>query len=129
VALDDSETSDVFVEGTANLLGQPEFADVGRMRALLTALEEKRRLVTVLARVLESQGVQVLIGSEALDRPLQGVALVASSYRSGERVMGSVGIVGPSRMPYVRAVALVDFLARRLTDLLTDGSEQESSIR
>lgn len=120
VAIEDDD-GDVFVEGTANLLDHPEFADVERMRSLLSALDEKKRLVRWLGRVLESQGVQVLIGSEAPDASLDGVSLVASPYGAGDRVMGTVGIVGPVRMPYGRAVALVDFLSRSLTHLLTEG--------
>jgi heat-inducible transcriptional repressor len=123
VAIEDGDR-EVFVEGTTNLLSHPEFADVDRMRSLLSALEEKTRLVRWLGRVLESQGVQVLIGSEATDARLDGVSLVASSYRAGERVLGTVGIVGPVRMPYGRAVALVDHLSRSLTHLLTEGDAE-----
>ena len=114
------EDTEMFVEGTANLVDHPEFADVGRMRTLLFALDEKTRLVQLLGRVLDSGGVQVLIGSEAPDASLDGLSLVASRYRAGERALGSIGIVGPTRMSYVRAIALVDYLARRLTELLAD---------
>jgi len=112
--------ADVFVEGTANLIDQPEFADLGRMRALLSALERKERLVRLLGSVLESRGVQVLLGSEAPGTLPDGLSVVASRYRAGARVMGAVAVVGPTRMPYARTVALVDHLARRLTLLLTD---------
>lgn len=124
VDVDDDVEGEVFVEGTANLLEYPEFSDVERMRALLSALDEKKRLVQWLGRVLESTGVRVLIGSEDPDARLDGISLVASSYRAGERVMGTVGIVGPVRMPYGRAMALVDFLSRSLTHLLTEGDTE-----
>ncbi len=119
IEVEDDET-ELFIEGTANLVDHPEFADVGRMRSLLSALDEKTRLVQLLGRVLDGGGVQVLFGSEEPDAPLDGISLVASRYRAGERALGSIGIVGPTRMSYVRAIALVDHLARRLTELLTD---------
>jgi heat-inducible transcriptional repressor len=119
IEVEDDET-ELFVEGTANLVDHPEFADVGRMRSLLSALDEKTRLVQLLGHVLDGGGVQVLFGSEEPDAPLDGISLVASRYRAGERALGSIGIVGPTRMSYVRAIALVDHLARRLTELLTD---------
>jgi heat-inducible transcriptional repressor len=110
---------ELFVEGMANLLDEPAFADLDRMRAVLKTLEEKSRLVELLGRVLDGEGVQVVIGSE---NPLPGLAdcsLVTSSYGAGDRVLGTVGVVGPTRMEYARTVALVDHLAKVLTRLLS----------
>ena len=110
---------DLFVEGMANLLDEPAFADLDRMRAILKTLEEKSRLVELLGRVLDGEGVQVVIGSE---NPLPGLAdcsLVTSTYGAGDRVLGTVGVVGPTRMEYARTVALVDHLAKVLTRLLS----------
>lgn len=111
--------SDVFIEGTSNLLNSREFADLERMRSVFRTLEEKSRLVDLLGRVIEGDGVQVLIGQDNADAHLTECSLVASSYRAGERVMGTVGIVGPTRMQYAHAVALVDYLARVLSGLLS----------
>ncbi|HET9299927.1 MAG TPA: heat-inducible transcriptional repressor HrcA [Candidatus Polarisedimenticolaceae bacterium] len=110
---------ELFVEGMANLLDEPAFADLARMRAILKTLEEKSRLVDLLGRVLDGEGVQVVIGSE---NPLPGLAdcsLVTSTYGAGDRVLGTVGVVGPTRMEYARTVALVDHLAKVLTRLLS----------
>jgi heat-inducible transcriptional repressor len=111
--------SDVFIEGTSNLLNSREFADLERMRSVFRTLEEKSRLVDLLGRVLDGEGVQVLIGQDNADAHLGECSLVASSYRAGERVMGTVGIVGPTRMQYARAVVLVDYLARVLSGLMS----------
>ena len=67
--------------------------------------------------------MQVVIGSENPVADLNDLSIVASTYRSGERIMGSVGIVGPTRMEYARAIALVDYLARVLTRLLSTPKE------
>jgi len=110
---------ELFVEGMANLLDEPAFADLDRMRAILKTLEEKTRLVELLGRVLDGEGVQVVIGSE---NPLPGLSdcsLVTSTYGAGDRVLGTVGVVGPTRMEYARTVALVDHLAKVLTRLLS----------
>ncbi len=110
---------ELFVEGMANLLDEPAFVDLDRMRAILKTLEEKSRLVELLGRVLDGEGVQVVIGSE---NPLPGLAdcsLVTSTYGAGDRVLGTVGVVGPTRMEYARTVALVDHLAKVLTRLLS----------
>jgi heat-inducible transcriptional repressor len=109
----------LFIEGASNLLGFPEFSDLEVVRSLFRTLEEKKTLIDLLSRVLEDTGVQVVIGEENPSPDLAGCSLVASSYGIGNRVIGTLGIVGPTRMEYARAIALVDYLARLLTRLLS----------
>jgi len=115
----DSVGGGLIVDGASNLLEVPEFNDPERMRGLLRALEEKKVLVELLGRVLDGQGVQVLIGEEDPSWDLDQCSLVASTYGSGGRRMGTVGIVGPTRMEYPRAIALVDTLARVLSRMFS----------
>ncbi|MBZ5639158.1 MAG: heat-inducible transcriptional repressor HrcA [Acidobacteriia bacterium] len=122
-AVDLESASDLFVEGASNLLGSPEFANLQRMRSLFRTLEEKSRLVELLNRILEGEGVQVVIGRENPVSDLSDLSVVASTYGAGDRVMGTVGIVGPTRMEYARAIALVEHLARVLTRLLSSPGE------
>jgi heat-inducible transcriptional repressor len=114
------DAKDVLVEGASNLVGAPEFGDLERTKALLQALEQKGRLVDLLERVLEDEGVKVVIGHENPESSLSDLSVVATTYRAGDRVMGTVGIVGPTRMEYARAIALVDYLAHILTRFLTN---------
>jgi heat-inducible transcriptional repressor len=114
---------EVFVEGASNLFGSPEFADVQRMRSLFRTLEEKSRLVELLNSILEGEGVQVVIGRENPVSDLADLSVVASTYGAGDRVMGTVGIVGPTRMEYARAIALVEHLAQVLTRLLSSAGD------
>jgi len=117
----DEGAAEVFIEGASNLLLLPEFSDVDLVRPLFRALEEKRLLIDLLGRVLDGDGVQVVIGEEDDLCRLSRCSLVASSYGSPEQPMGTVGIVGPTRMEYARAIALVDYLAGLLTRLLSSG--------
>src|SRR5262249_20733625 len=113
------EGKDVLVEGASNLVGAPEFGDLERTKSLLQTLEQKGRLVDLLERVLGDEGVQVVIGHENPESSLADLSVVAANYRAGDRVLGTVGIVGPTRMEYARAIALVDYLAHLLTRFLT----------
>ncbi len=122
------EESEVIVEGTSRLLDVPELADVERLREVLRALEERARLLRLLDRCLRSSGVQVMIGAENADPDLAPISVVASPYRAGRHMKGLVGVIGPRRMEYARAVALVDRFARTLSGALAgsdgDGEEQ-----
>ena len=115
----EGDGSDVLVEGASNLVGAVESHDLERTKELLRTLEQKGRLVDLLENVLTGQGVQVVIGHENPVSSLSDLSVVATTYRAGDRVLGTVGVVGPTRMEYARAIALVDYLAHVLTRFLT----------
>ncbi|MEM6456270.1 MAG: heat-inducible transcriptional repressor HrcA [Acidobacteriota bacterium] len=114
----------VLVEGTTTLIGQPELADVVRIRRMLDTFADQARLVGMLNRCLDQEGVRVLIGDDSEVTSEFGLSLVAVPYGVGERQLGSLGIIGPSRMEYARVIALVHHLGRALSAALTIGSRQ-----
>ncbi len=108
-----------FVGGTNHLFDQPEFqADVDKMRALFKTFEEKEKLISILDRFLEAEGVSVSIGAENEIEAMNGCALIVSSYGDGSQVLGTLGVVGPKRMEYPRIMALVDTMACTLSHAL-----------
>ena len=116
LTVDGAPGADVFVDGASNLLDQPEFSgDPERVKLLMRALDRKKVLIDLLGRVVEGEGLQVIIGDEhPEDGGLARCSLVAATYGSGGRAMGTLGIVGPTRMEYAQAIALVEYLAQVL---------------
>lgn len=96
--------------GTSNILGQPEFADPERLRAVFRALEAREILCGLLERNRHRRQVTVTIGEELPVAELRDCSVVAGSYRFGE-FGGSIGVIGPTRMQYDHVVALVDYVA------------------
>lgn len=117
------EVAQVYVEGTANLVGQPDFADLERMRSLFRTFEEKGRLVQILNRCLEGDGVTVMIGAEQGDPALAGTSVIASPYFFRDRAIGTLGIIGPTRMEYARLIAVVDQIGQLVSRHLTQAAE------
>lgn len=117
-ALDAEGQADVYVEGTLNILNQPEFANVAQMRDLLRALEEKSTLVNLLDRTISARGVQLFIGSELSE--LIGCSLIASTYGPGDAVVGSLAVIGPTRMNYSRLIPLVSYTAAQVSRILEE---------
>jgi len=113
-------TEKVFIEGTGSFLDAPEFADVERMKALFRALEEKTRLVALLDRVQRAREMQIFIGHESDLSPGGDVSLVATPYGPADRSLGTVGVIGPTRMNYQRVIPLVQFTAQVLSAALKD---------
>jgi heat-inducible transcriptional repressor len=111
-------SAEVYVEGSTKVIEQPEFTDHEKLRVLLRALEDKTALLDLLDHSLEQAGPLVSIGSENSDARLTGFSVIAASYASGVRPLGSLAIVGPVRMDYERVIPLVTYTARALSRAL-----------
>jgi heat-inducible transcriptional repressor len=118
----DSEPA-VFVQGTSLLLedvgGDDPDVTIATLRTLLLMIEEKARLVRLLDDYLGGLGVTVVIGSEHSSAELQRFSVVVSTYSDG-RGTGAVGVIGPTRMHYPRAINAVDSLSRAITKVVSE---------
>jgi heat-inducible transcriptional repressor len=110
----------LIVSGHANLLGDRNAAEnLDRIRQLFDELESKENLIRLLELTEDGDGVRIFIGSENRLFPLSGSSLVVAPYRDkNQRVIGALGIIGPTRMNYARIVPMVDFTAQVVTRLL-----------
>lgn len=109
----------IFISGLAEVLELPDFSEVEKIREISRAIEDKHLIVKLLDRFLELDGVQVIIGSENSIAEMRRFSIVASTYKEGSRSVGSVGIIGPTRMDYSKAIAMVDTAARFITRILS----------
>jgi heat-inducible transcriptional repressor len=108
----------VYLDGASNMLSQPEFEDLERMRTLFRTFEEKGRLVRILNACITGDGIRILIGHENPDPELKDLSLVTTTCRvEGEPGFG-VGVLGSTRMQYAHVVSLVDHVARAVADVL-----------
>lgn len=105
------------VEGASHLLREPEFRSPQAATQLLEVLEEESVLADALAATPD-EGVWISIGAENRREELRAFSLVTAAYRSGDQTGGTVGIVGPTRMRYRRAVTAVRYVADRLSETL-----------
>jgi heat-inducible transcriptional repressor len=101
----------VTLEGLAQLLSQPEFAQSQKLRPIVEVLEQQPLLARFLAESLASPGVQVIIGAENPLEQMREAALVLTRYGTDEDAWGVLGVLGPTRLPYWRAVPMVRFMA------------------
>jgi heat-inducible transcriptional repressor len=109
----------IYVEGTAALLDDASGLTVQTLQALLAMIEEKQKLLQLLNEYIDGPGLSVVIGAEHLDPNLRPFSLVLSTYDDGSGI-GSVGVIGPTRMRYSRAIAAVDGAAQAVSRMLKD---------
>lgn len=116
---DGSDRPVLIVRGQANLLDNEAVADLERVRRLLDELEAMQDIAHLLDSAREAGSARIFIGAENKLFSLSGSSVIAAPYRDGEgRVVGVVGVIGPTRLNYARIVPMVDFTAQSLTRLL-----------
>lgn len=108
------EGGDYVIAGQTNLMAYAEMADVERLRKLFDAFNRKRDILHLLDQSLTAQGVQIFIGEESGYQVLDSCSVVISPYDVDGRIVGVLGVIGPTRMAYDRLIPLVDVTARLL---------------
>jgi heat-inducible transcriptional repressor len=112
------EEKELYINGQTNILDEPEFANIEKMKSLFRAFEEKSLLITLLDQCLAGEKRQITIGSESECSEMEGCSLVSSTYGNVDRTLGILGIIGPRRMNYSRVIPVVEFTAQLLTEFL-----------
>ena len=108
----------LIVRGQANLLDEAALGDIERVRQLLEQLEDAESIAGVLDAARQAEATRIFIGSENRLFALSGSSVIASPWRDGEgRVVGVVGVIGPTRLNYARVVPMVDFTAQSLSSI------------
>ena len=117
---DSTDQSEMYLGGTSRILQKPELADMNRMITLFETFEEKNRLIKIITECLKKDAGSptVRIGLEDDIPGMGNWALVSSPYFYDAQVVGGLGILGPTRMEYARAISLVDYVARRFGEIL-----------
>ena len=118
--LGDDSARQVYVEGAAQMVGAADFADQTQLRDLLSAIEEKHRLVTVLNACIDTpEPVHVQIGLKEISDAGENLALISAPYTRNDQVQGSLGVLGPTRMHYERAITAVAYVAQLFSEALS----------
>ena len=105
---------DMLVSGQTRLMEYGELSDMPRLRQLFDAFANKRDILHLLDHVLGARGVQIFIGEESGYDIFEQCSVVTAPYHSGGRVLGVLGVIGPTRMAYERVIPIVDVTARLL---------------
>lgn len=116
-------TGEIYLDGMTNVLSEPEFSESSEARLALHILEERSLLENLLASTvmnIDVGGIQVLIGGEGTWEELRQCSIVLARYGDPNTLTGSLGVLGPIRMPYDRTISTVRFVANVLSDLVSE---------
>jgi heat-inducible transcriptional repressor len=110
------------LSGETKLMSFEELSDVEKLRRLFDAFGQQREILRLLDRSLAAQGVQIFIGEESGYRILDECSIVSAPYTVDDRIVGVLGVIGPTRMAYERVIPIVDMTARLVSSALNSGS-------
>ncbi len=125
--MSEMDDGDVRFEGINRLLQYPEYADVGRFKQLLGALEEKHDILDLVSGA-QADHVNVYIGSENTVDVMQNSSLIFKTIRRGGNTIGAIGIIGPCRMDYSRVVTMIEHLAAQVASMLDEDGTQSNLL-
>ena len=114
------DTEPVVISGERNLMGLADLSDnMERLRRLFDLFDQKTSLVQLLDASSRAQGVQIFIGGESELVPLDQISIVVAPYQVDGRIVGTLGVIGPTRMAYERVIPIVDITAKLVSSALS----------
>jgi len=119
-AEDEQEYEEPYLGGWHFMLNQPEFVHSHRMQALMELVEHRNLLRVIIPPELTSHGVQIIIGNENKAEVIRDYSVVISRYGLPKEAVGTIGILGPTRMPYARAISTIGYLSSVLSELVAE---------
>jgi heat-inducible transcriptional repressor len=117
----EDEFEDLVVSGESNLMDIPELGDARKLRKLFDAFTAKRDLLHLLDESMRAGGVKIFIGTESGYEVLADCSVVTAPYSADGRIVGTLGVIGPTRMAYEQVISIVDITARLLSGALSGG--------
>ncbi|MDD4689234.1 MAG: heat-inducible transcriptional repressor HrcA [Eubacteriales bacterium] len=118
--LDEVSDSDVFLGGVSNILSYPEYSNIARAKELLDFLEDEHNIKRMFKPLSTNKDIQVFIGSENLVNEMRDCSVVLSHYHIHDHQFGAIGIIGPKRMDYAKAVSMLEYFTKQLASGLDD---------
>ena len=119
--------SRIYLSGISNVLHTPEFSDVEKAKCILDALDQKDKLSIVLSEDLEKD-MSVRIGKENQWDEIKECSLVTATYKFNGRVIGKIGVIGPTRINYSKVISLVEYMTDTLTDVFSGQNQMNEEV-
>ena len=109
----------IFLSGATNILNQPEFKDIEKVKSIFDLFDETETMIRLFSETAEEEGIQVRIGAENHLEAINNCSLVTATYSLDGQSLGTIGIIGPTRMEYVKVIHLLDYLSKDLAQLFS----------
>lgn len=120
--LDEMVNVHLYLDGLTNIFNLPEYNNINKAREFMAMLDHKESIADILSH--RKEGVDITIGKENKSEEMRECSLVTATYKYNGKVVGKIGVIGPTRMDYDNIVSVVDFMTSSLTDILKGSIEE-----
>jgi len=121
-SLNEVDNAEVFLDGTANILEYPEFQDTNKIKNIFSLLDDKEELKSMLTQISKQSDdeLKIVIGRENPHVKMQDSSIVIGNYKIGDKIVGAIGVIGPTRMNYSKVSAHLEYFTKELNRLLKE---------
>lgn len=119
-SVDHIETTDLYADGLTKLLNYPEYKDIDKVRSIISTIEDKDKLIEIMAEGALSSDIDVRIGQENVYAPLKDCSIITTTYKLNGETIGRIGIIGPTRMDYAKLIATLKIFSDNISEILNN---------
>jgi heat-inducible transcriptional repressor len=116
----DFVTVDLYLDGITNILNFPEYKDIDKAKSFISFVEDRDLLLDILLRDLNSNEIDIIIGSENIYAPIKDLSIITTTYAIGDKIIGKVGLIGPTRMDYLNLINIIKSFSFNINNILND---------
>ncbi len=117
--------SEIYIENTQNILNHPEYYDLSKAKEIIAFLEDKQSVKHAFDQVESDDKISIIIGKENKLDEMRDTSIVTAKYFSGGKMLGKIGIVGPTRMNYAKVVASLDYITKNMDNIINELYQEE----
>lgn len=117
-SLEDYSDVEVYANGVTNIFDFPEYKDANKAKTFISFIEDKEQLANLLLKSSLNSELEITIGSENVYDEIKDCSLVTTTYRIGDKIIGKIGVIGPTRMDYSMAISSIKLFSENLTEIL-----------
>lgn len=113
----DIDTIDVYSDGITNILNFPEYKDLEKAKSFISFIENKELLVDLMLKNPLEKDIEITIGNENIYSSIKDCSLITATYRLGDKTIGKIGVIGPTRMDYLRLIDIIQLFSVNITEI------------
>ncbi|NLY86389.1 MAG: heat-inducible transcription repressor HrcA [Tissierellia bacterium] len=117
-SLEDVQDVDIYADGITKILDLPEYKDLEKAKTFISFIEDKDTIIELLLNNSLTQDIEISIGSENIYDPIKDCSLITANYRLGDRVVGKVGVIGPTRMDYYNVIKNLYLVSLNISEII-----------
>lgn len=117
-SLEDLDSIDVYADGITKILNFPEYKDIDKAKSFISFIEDKDLVLDVLLDDKLTDGINIIIGNENIYAPIKDCSIITATYRLGGKTIGKIGVIGPTRMDYLRLINTLRLFSTNITEII-----------